>query len=72
MMTCMLSTPNFLLCKMTDAHASHIIAEQGTIKAQNTKNTKKLGQLNIVRLTKLNYLVLTLPYKSSSLGDPLA
>jgi hypothetical protein len=34
------------LCKMTDARASHIIAEEGTIKAQNTKNTKKLGQLN--------------------------
>jgi hypothetical protein len=26
------------LCKMTDARASHINADQGTIKAQNTKN----------------------------------
>jgi hypothetical protein len=34
------------LCKMTDARASHINAEQGTIKAQNTINTIKLGQLN--------------------------
>jgi hypothetical protein len=31
------------LCKMTDARASHINAEQGTLKAQNTL---KLGQLN--------------------------
>jgi hypothetical protein len=28
---------------MTDARASHIIAEQGTKKAKNTKNTKKLN-----------------------------
>jgi hypothetical protein len=31
---------------MTDSRASHINAEQGTIKAQNTINTIKLGQLN--------------------------
>jgi hypothetical protein len=31
---------------MTDARASHINAEQDTIKAQNTINTIKLGQLN--------------------------
>jgi hypothetical protein len=34
------------LCKMTDARASHINAQQGTDKAQNTKNYVNTSKLN--------------------------